>query len=131
MTIHAVSRFVLPYPPSVNTYWRQDRKRGLTFISPEGRNYRRNVAAIVLSERIEPLPGKLALFFAMHPPDRRERDLDNTLKAMLDALQDCGVLASDSGAVVRSIALRWRGLVKGGRVVVKIRQIEAAAMELF
>ncbi|EJF7956199.1 RusA family crossover junction endodeoxyribonuclease, partial [Escherichia coli] len=43
--------FVLPYPPTVNTYW---RRRGSTyFISEEGKRYRRDVALIVRQQRLK------------------------------------------------------------------------------
>ncbi|EEX7268514.1 RusA family crossover junction endodeoxyribonuclease, partial [Escherichia coli] len=49
---------VLPYPPTVNTYW---RRRGSTyFISEEGKRYRRAVALIVRQQRLKlSLSGRL------------------------------------------------------------------------
>lgn len=51
---------VLPYPPTVNTYW---RRRGSTyFISEEGKRYRRAVALIVRQQRLKlSLSGRLAI----------------------------------------------------------------------
>lgn len=51
--------FVLPYPPTVNTYW---RRRGSTyFISEEGKRYRRAVALIVRQQQLKlSLSGRLA-----------------------------------------------------------------------
>ncbi len=43
--------FVLPYPPTVNTYW---RRRGSTyFVSKAGERYRRDVALIVCQQRLK------------------------------------------------------------------------------
>ena len=52
--------FVLPYPPTVNTYW---RRRGSTyFISEAGKRYRRDVALIVRQQQLKlNLSGRLAI----------------------------------------------------------------------
>ncbi|WP_042052000.1 RusA family crossover junction endodeoxyribonuclease, partial [Escherichia coli] len=86
--------FVLPYPPTVNTYW---RRRGNTyFVSKVGERYRRDVALIVRQQRLKlNLSGRLAIKVIAEPPDKRRRDLDNILKAPLDALTHAGLLIDD------------------------------------
>ena len=69
----------LPYPPSVNHYWRRTG-RGMR-VSKKGILYQYQVRAIVRKLRLKPLTGPLNVVVAMHPPDRRERDLDNIFKA--------------------------------------------------
>ncbi|HDV3459962.1 TPA: RusA family crossover junction endodeoxyribonuclease, partial [Escherichia coli] len=68
--------FVLPYPPTVNTYW---RRRGSTyFVSKSGERYRRDVALIVRQQQLKlNLSGRLAIKIIAEPPDKRRRDLDN------------------------------------------------------
>ncbi len=88
----------LPWPPSVNHYWRHVGARVL--ISQAGREYRQCIRSIVTEQvflqghclRVE---GRLSVFVAAHPPDRRKRDLDNLMKAVLDSLQHAGVYESD------------------------------------
>ncbi|HBA7687059.1 TPA: RusA family crossover junction endodeoxyribonuclease, partial [Escherichia coli] len=77
--------FVFPYPPTVNTYW---RRRGSTyFVSKAGERYRHDVALIVRQQRLKlNLSEKLAIRIIVKPPDKCRRDLDNLLKAPLDAL---------------------------------------------
>jgi len=112
----------LPYPPSVNHYWRRVGPR--TLISRQGRAYRREVAAVV--ERIDrvaeqiPLTGPLSVEVLLYPPDRRRRDLDNTLKGLLDALEHAGVYLDDS--LIERLSVEKREVVEGGKAVVVIRR---------
>ncbi len=112
--------FVLPYPPTVNTCW---RRRGSTyFVSKVGECYRRDVALIVRQQRLKlKLSGRLAIKIIAEPPDKRRRDLDNILKAPLDALTHAGLLIDDEQFDEINIV---RGqLVSGGRLGVKIYEI--------
>lgn len=119
----------LPYPPSINTYWRHVGQRVL--ISANGRRYRRAVGDAVLlgigAGQIaeDPLPGRLAVLVEAAPPDRRARDLDNILKALLDALTHAGVWLDDSQ--IDDLRIVRRGPERGGRVVVHVIPITEAA----
>lgn len=86
----------LPYPPSVNHYWRTFQ--GRMILSKAGREYRHAAAVVALSQRTERFAAtdRLSLLLHVCPPDRRRRDLDNVLKAVLDALQHAGVYPDDS-----------------------------------
>ena len=90
----------LPWPPSVNTYWRSPntgKLAGRTLISERGRIYRREVALIVARADGPIAPeGRLDVALSVFPPDRRRRDLDNLPKAILDALVHSGVIEDDS-----------------------------------
>ncbi|MGL4325828.1 MAG: RusA family crossover junction endodeoxyribonuclease [Beijerinckiaceae bacterium] len=93
--------FDMPYPPSTNKYWRhisRGKLAGRTLISEEGRNYRAAVAALALKLRLPQLGGsvRLGVSLSVHAPDRRRRDLDNTLKAAFDSLTHAGLWADDS-----------------------------------
>jgi len=114
--------YKLPYPPSVNTYWRAFR--GRMIISRNGRLYRERVAAeLKLSDVVKPLmlTCALKLTVAVYPPDNRRRDLDNVLKAILDALAYAGVYADDSQ--VQEIHIRREYVEAPGRVVVSVEAI--------
>lgn len=106
--------FQLPYPPSVNHYYRN--VRGRTLISQEGRIYRSRVA--VLATVCEPLAGSLRLELDVHPPDRRRRDLDNALKAVLDSLQHAGVYKDDFQ--ICDLHVRRLAVKAGGAVAVRL-----------
>jgi Holliday junction resolvase RusA-like endonuclease len=107
----------LPYPPSVNHYWRRVGPR--TLISREGRHFRQRVLAILAARPVATLAGPLAVEMQVYPPDRRRRDLDNLTKAVLDSLQHGGVYGDDS-QVVRLLAEKGPP-VAGGRTIVRIR----------
>ena len=84
----------LPYPPSVNHYYRRVGPR--TLISREGRRYRQRIVAILRALGVRPIDGMLSVTVDFYPPDRRRRDLDNLQKCLWDALQHGGLYRDDS-----------------------------------
>jgi crossover junction endodeoxyribonuclease RusA len=108
--------YELPYPPTVNTYWRNLSDR--TLISRKGRLYRKEVAAILMMHRARPMLGALVLWIKVYPPDRRKRDLDNILKALLDALQHGGAFENDNQ--IADLHVSRRSVQPGGAVFVQI-----------
>lgn len=88
----------LPWPPSVNHYWKRAGKR--TVLSEAVRKFRREVKKQVLESRalltLElPFTCRLRIEIRVHPPDRRRRDIDNLLKSILDALEKSRVYDDD------------------------------------
>lgn len=90
----------LPLPPSVNHRYVRTRRGGVA-LTARAREYQESVYAEMLAQlgRIPRLPpgARLGLRVQLCYPDRRRRDLDNALKALLDAV--CGVLGVDDAAV--------------------------------
>ena len=87
--------YVLPYPPSANNHWKQNK--GRTYLSTAARAWREKAAA-ALYEQGRPLkaisvPVRVELL--VYPPDRRRRDIANVEKEVADALQRNGVLEDD------------------------------------
>jgi crossover junction endodeoxyribonuclease RusA len=118
-----VIRIVLPWPPSVNRYWRSVNGRAI--ISREGRDYRAAVisrAYAMLAVQHFGNTERLRATIHASPPDRRKRDLDNLLKAPLDAMQHAGVIADDS--LIDDLRIIRGPIVAGGRLVVEITAIE-------
>ena len=89
----AALRFVLPFPPSVNRYYRNVGYR--TLLSRAGREYRRKVCSQLAGRVGQPLSEHLEVQLDLFPPDRRRRDYDNFQKAILDALEHAGVYHND------------------------------------
>ena len=84
----------LPFPPSINRYWRNVGPR--TLISREGRQYRKSVCSQLAGRFRQPMTSTLEVELHLYPPDRRRRDWDNFQKAIWDALQHAGVYRDDS-----------------------------------
>jgi len=111
----------LPFPPSVNHYYRRVGPR--TLISRESRAFRKRVCAILARLGVQPLDGPLAITIDVHPPDRRRRDIDNMQKSLLDALEHGGAYHDDS-QIVRLLAEK-RDVVPNGKVNVRIESIQS------
>ena len=86
----------LPYPPTMNTYWRN--VKGKTLISAKGRSYRERIGDQFLVD-LEPVESfgtaRLRVLLEVTPPDKRRRDLDNIQKPILDALEFVGLYDDD------------------------------------
>ena len=109
----------LPWPPSVNKYWRTFQ--GRMIISAEGRSYRKAVADQVLIQRgAKHYMGKLRVNIEAFRPDNRRRDLDNLLKAVLDGCTHAGVWEDDSNIV--DLRIYWADSI-GGMLKVKVSEV--------
>lgn len=114
---------VLPFPPSVNRYWRvSPRGRGV-LLSKVGREYRRRVALQLIGWSRPPLAVPVAVAFDAYPPDRRRRDGDNLLKAPLDGLVHAGLILDDH--LVRRVSLELHDPDPPGRLDVEVSTWEA------
>lgn len=113
---------ILPFPPSVNTYWRYGRLangRRMHMISKKGRVFAGEVAGLVSTP---PLTCRLAVQITLCPPDKRKRDIDNYLKATLDALTKAGAWEDDEQ--IDWLSVKRGAVVKGGKAVVQIAEAE-------
>jgi len=110
----------LPFPPSVNRYWRHVGPRVL--LSREGRSYRERVCSLLAAARLSPdtstFRGRLDMIVILHPPDRRRRDIDNSMKSLLDALAHAGVYEDDSQ--IDHLTIERGACVPGGSCAVEI-----------
>lgn len=106
----------LPFPPSVNTIWRAFKNR--VILSKKGRDYYKRAAVILLEQGIKtPTPEPVSVRIRVYPPDRRRRDLDNTLKAVLDAMSKR--VYCDDWQIVKIEATKHEPIT-GGRIEVDV-----------
>jgi len=98
-----VTTLILPYPPTVNHMYR--RARGHLALTPEALAFRHAVRMIAMVQGVTPITGPVAVFLDVYRP-RRRGDLDNILKATLDALGG-GIAYRDDDQVEQITAVRY------------------------
>jgi len=112
-----MATLILPWPPSVNTYWRTFKGRML--LSKRGREYRDAVCEQVAEQVVEKFgQSRIEVSIEAYRPDNRRRDLDNILKSVLDSLAHAGVYDDDSQ--IHRLTVYW-GPHIGGYVNVRIQ----------
>ncbi len=109
----------LPYPPSVNTLYRRVGPR--TLISRQGRAYRNQVCSLLAGLGLKALEGPLKMEVELYPPDRRRRDVDNAMKALMDSLEHGGLYVNDSQ--IKDLHIQMLSPVKGGIAIVRVSAI--------
>lgn len=109
----------LPFPPSVNTYY--SVARGRKILSAKGRLFK---AMCVLPEfaRLK-LKDDISVTIILSMPDKRKRDIDNYVKAVLDVLTENEVYLDDSQVKLLTV---WNTgeVVKEGCACVEIETLE-------
>ena len=86
----------LPWPPSLNSYWRSVPGKGV-LISKDGRDYRERIIAMAVAQKWQSFGSqRIKVEIEAWMPDRRKRDLDNLLKSVLDCMTKAGVWDDDS-----------------------------------
>lgn len=112
-----MTTLTIPFPPSVNAYWRQFR--GRTIVSARGREYRSAVVAAMIGT--QPIAGPLSVWIVARQPDKRRRDLDNLCKCALDGMKAGGAYEDDSQ--IHRLLIEWGGYVDGGLLDVVIEPL--------
>lgn len=117
--------FELPFPPSINGYWRTFRNRQI--ISKRGRDYRALAVEAMQSLNLhgENLTERLSVRLKLHPPTLRKYDCDNFTKAVFDALTHA-LFWQDDEQVDRLTIIKG-DKVKGGKVVVYVEELNKGA----
>lgn len=110
--------FTVGWPPSVNNYYA--RTRNGVYIKAKGKQYRSSVVKDLQEQisNIVSIVDDIFLSAILYPPDKRVRDLDNHMKALLDALTIAGLWDDDRQIIQLHI---YKGEVcKGGKVKLHI-----------
>ena len=98
-------RIVLPLPPSINRLWRTTKSGGM-YRSPKYAAWR--TAAIwqtAVQVKDGGIKGRYKVVFHFVRPDKRQRDLDNLLKAAMDVLVTAKVVEND--CLCEWLEARW------------------------
>ena len=114
----------LPFPPTLNDYY--GNHGHVKFVKKKGKAFKAALRKEIMEQLgvfeaiTEPMDCEVTLYM----PDRRRRDLDNYMKALLDALspdpkEDWAGLWEDDSLVDQLFIYRGE-VVKGGLVVMEI-----------
>ena len=123
----------LPYPISVNRYWRTFR--GRTIRSSEAVAYKEQVTELALEAGLKMHPGCVRVDMMLHPAlpkdwEKRQKrdpmwllsvrriDLDNAMKVAIDALQG---IAYENDRQITGLSISLGHAVQEGALSVKIR----------
>lgn len=97
------TEIVLPLPPSTNNLYSNVRGRGRV-LNKTGREYKQLAGMIARAARPPLLRCDVLVTMTVYFPNRRRRDLDNTLKVALDSLK--GIAYCDDSQVAKIVLTR-------------------------
>lgn len=134
----------LPWGPSINHYYtvvllpkkkahpRDIPYRGVNIIDKVGKAFRARVCDLIAQLAAHgtvtaPTAARLRVTVDLYAPTRARIDIDNRLKALLDALTKAGVWGDDS--LIDELTARRCAVVPGGRAVVRIETLTATLFE--
>ncbi len=114
------NKITLPFPPTINSYYRSIPRGKIcqSILSAKGREYKDKVRAF-LGEG-NPTDQRLMMQIKLFMPDKRRRDIDNYLKALLDSLT--GIIYNDDSQI-DCLAISREEVTKFGKVEITIRGI--------
>ena len=120
-SIMTTINLLIPYPPSVNTYWGFHGHR--RFLTPKANQFKEDVAQVVSQQPIYSLGlSRLEISITLYPTDKRVRDIDTSIKSCLDALVATKLFDDDSQV---DVLLILRGeQKKGGQALVTIKTLD-------
>jgi crossover junction endodeoxyribonuclease RusA len=111
---------ILPFPPSINHYWKHRHIGSSVYISAEGMRFQQNVA--ILARNIKSFGNdRLSINIDLYAPTRRKYDIDNRIKAALDALTKAGLWDDDEQ--IDELTVRRCEIKKGGELKILIKRI--------
>lgn len=125
-------KLTLPFPPSVNSYWRAPSKgplKGRHLVSEAGRKFQKATRAAILEQlRAVPKPSTALaeVHIVLYPPDQRRRDIDNYNKALFDVMTMTGIWEDDSQ--VKRMPVEWGDVTKKGKVEITITRFVSPAV---
>lgn len=111
----------LPWPPSINHYWRRNPHGG-NYISGEGKTYLKFVFLIMRQARVQAIDGPVGFKVKLHPPNKLRRDLDNCLKVLIDAVAQGGAFGDDYQ--IKKIEAEMLHVVPNGKAIVELAALE-------
>lgn len=110
-------------PPSVNHYTKQRRGGGKT-LTDASREFKRTAyQSIGRYAPHKPSEKRIALEVTIYPADKRDSDIDNRNKLILDTLEEAQFIKNDS-QIDEILTRRGKEIVPGGRVDIVLCEID-------
>lgn len=117
MAIIPALSLILPYPPSVNTYWNFNGSR--RFLTAKANKFKADTWALFRENGHSGFfNAQIGIKICLYPPDARTRDIDNICKPLLDALTQAGVFEDDGQVDVLMVFRKEK--TKNGKCTVEI-----------
>jgi len=114
---------ILPFPPSINHYWKHRHISSSVYISAEGLKFRQNVA--IAARNLKRFGNdRLSINMELSAPTPRKYDIDDRIKAVLDALTKARLWDDDEQ--IDEITVRRCAIKKGGELKIIIERINNA-----
>jgi crossover junction endodeoxyribonuclease RusA len=117
-------RIELPFPPSANTAYADNGRRGGRHLSKKAKAWQDE--AILLCQEtvchIKP-PERFTLAVGLWMPTKARRDVDNYIKLPKDALCSAWGIDDDFTRIPR-VVVEYRGIVRGGRCVLEVEALD-------
>lgn len=110
---------IVPFPPSVNTYWGFHGHR--RFLTKKANDFKQAVAHAVSQQPVRFGSKRLSVEITLYAPTKRACDIDNYCKSTLDALVQSGLFDDDSQ--VDTLLVTRGEIVKGGKTTIIIKEI--------
>lgn len=104
-------RFILPFPPSVNTAYVQGRNRRAK--SRKVISWEENAKEAIRLQSLPVVRYRCDIHYMLYRPDNRCRDAGNYEKYTTDLLVSSGILVDDSFRWVRKITTEWHDKMGG------------------
>ncbi len=98
-------KFILPFPPSVNSKY--NISRGKRTSSKKDKLWIDAATTAINQQNITPFMGRCYIFYELCHPDNRERDAANYEKKVTDLLTHLNIINGDDRRYIKGIFSYW------------------------
>ncbi len=102
-------RYTLPFPPTNNNLYANSSggKRYGRHMTKAHIEWRRDAGLSILEQGRKSIKGQVVVYIALVAPDKRRRDVSNTIKAVEDLLVEMRVIEGDDNRYVQKVSAQW------------------------
>lgn len=100
----------LPWPPSLNAIWRSGNRH--VYRNPKYVRWINQAGLLAKAYRYPTITGRFKAKIILNPPTKREIDVDNRVKVLLDLAEAIGLIENDKKC--RLLIVSYGETIKGG-----------------